>query len=92
MLAARFPFPREARITFNEEKHEYTIDGIRAPRSATGLLNEYKPGFDATAYWARTGLMDLVRTPDGEPTLPAAGMGDHPSAMSLLSRGWVGFN
>src|SRR5271156_4992473 len=41
-----------------------------------------KPGFDATAWWARTGLMDLVRA--GEQTTPARslpGMGDHPSAM-----------
>ncbi|HWD60551.1 MAG TPA: CoA transferase [Stellaceae bacterium] len=41
-----------------------------------------KPGFDATAWWARTGLMDLVRA--GEETTPARslpGMGDHPSAM-----------
>ncbi len=44
-----------------------------------------RPGFDATAYWARTGLMDAIRTPDGEPALPAPGMGDHPSAMSLFS-------
>ena len=44
-----------------------------------------KPGFDATAYWARTGLMDLVRTPGAEPALSAAGMGDHPSAMALFS-------
>jgi len=41
-----------------------------------------KPGFDATAWWARTGLMDLVRA--GEHVTPARslpGMGDHPSAM-----------
>jgi crotonobetainyl-CoA:carnitine CoA-transferase CaiB-like acyl-CoA transferase len=41
-----------------------------------------KPGFDATAWWARTGLMDLVRA--GEETPPARslpGMGDHPSAL-----------
>ena len=41
-----------------------------------------KPGFDATAWWARTGLMDLVRS--GEEVDPARslpGMGDHPSAM-----------
>ena len=41
-----------------------------------------KPGFDATAWWARTGLMDLVRA--GEQVTPARslpGMGDHPSAM-----------
>lgn len=42
-----------------------------------------KPGFDATAWWARTGLMDLVRA--GEHVTPARslpGMGDHPSAMA----------
>jgi crotonobetainyl-CoA:carnitine CoA-transferase CaiB-like acyl-CoA transferase len=41
-----------------------------------------KPGFDATAWWARTGLMHLVRA--GEAATPARslpGMGDHPSAM-----------
>jgi crotonobetainyl-CoA:carnitine CoA-transferase CaiB-like acyl-CoA transferase len=41
-----------------------------------------KPGFDATAWWARTGLMHLVRA--GEHVAPARslpGMGDHPSAM-----------
>lgn len=41
-----------------------------------------KPGFDATAWWARTGLMHLVRA--GEQATPARslpGMGDHPSAM-----------
>jgi formyl-CoA transferase len=43
-----------------------------------------KTGFDATAYWARSGLMDEVR-PD-HTTMPArsvAGMGDRPTAMAL---------
>ena len=40
------PFPREDRITFNEEKHEYIIDGKKAPRSVTGLLHEYSSDFD----------------------------------------------
>ena len=42
-----------------------------------------KPGFDATAWWARSGLMHLVRA--GEEAAPARslpGMGDHPSAMA----------
>ena len=42
-----------------------------------------KPGFDATAWWARSGLMHLVRA--GEEATPARslpGMGDHPSAMA----------
>ncbi|MBS0559648.1 MAG: CoA transferase [Proteobacteria bacterium] len=44
-----------------------------------------KPGFDVTAWWARSGLMHLVRA--GEASMPArslSGMGDHPSAMGLF--------
>jgi formyl-CoA transferase len=44
-----------------------------------------KPGFDATAWWARSGLMHLVRA--GEAAAPARslpGMGDHPSAMATF--------
>jgi crotonobetainyl-CoA:carnitine CoA-transferase CaiB-like acyl-CoA transferase len=44
-----------------------------------------KPGYDATAWWARSGLMDLVREADAEPALSMPGMGDHPAAMALLS-------
>jgi crotonobetainyl-CoA:carnitine CoA-transferase CaiB-like acyl-CoA transferase len=43
-----------------------------------------KPGFDSNAYWARSGLMDLVRA--DTKTTPArsiAGMGDHPCAMAF---------
>ncbi|WP_038386237.1 CaiB/BaiF CoA transferase family protein [Bradyrhizobium elkanii] len=43
-----------------------------------------KPGFDSNAYWAHSGLMDLVRA--DEETTPArsvAGMGDHPCAMAF---------
>jgi len=44
-----------------------------------------KPGYDATAWWARSGLMDCVRPGDQEPALSTAGMGDHPSSVALLS-------
>ena len=43
-----------------------------------------KPGFDSTAWWARSGMMDIVR-PDAH-SLPARsipGMGDHPTALAL---------
>ena len=44
-----------------------------------------KPGFDLTAYWARSGLMDGCRTDAGTPPARAlTGMGDHPSAISLF--------
>jgi formyl-CoA transferase len=44
-----------------------------------------REGFDLVAYWARTGLMDLVRTGDVEPAQSLPGMGDHPSAVSLYA-------
>ena len=45
-----------------------------------------KTGFDSTAYWARTGLMDMVRaTEDTDPSRSAPGMGDHPSATGLYA-------
>jgi formyl-CoA transferase len=43
-----------------------------------------KPGFDSNAYWARSGLMDLMRADlDTTPARSVAGMGDHPCAMAL---------
>jgi crotonobetainyl-CoA:carnitine CoA-transferase CaiB-like acyl-CoA transferase len=44
-----------------------------------------KPGFDTNAWWARSGMMDLVR-PDsaGPPARSLPGMGDHPSALALF--------
>lgn len=42
-----------------------------------------KPGFDITAYWARTGLMDTARNDGSPPTLPVSGIGDHATASTL---------
>ena len=44
-----------------------------------------KPGFDITAFWARTGLMDVVHDADSAPTLPVPGMGDHATATGLYA-------
>ena len=45
-----------------------------------------RPGFDSTALWARTGLMDLVKpSPDSPPARSLPGMGDHPTAVSLFA-------
>jgi crotonobetainyl-CoA:carnitine CoA-transferase CaiB-like acyl-CoA transferase len=43
------------------------------------------PGFDITAYWARTGLLSLTRDAGAPPTLPVSGSGDHATAVSLYS-------
>jgi crotonobetainyl-CoA:carnitine CoA-transferase CaiB-like acyl-CoA transferase len=43
-------------------------------------------GYDATALWARTGLMDLVKpTPDSAPARALPGMGDHPTGVALFA-------
>jgi formyl-CoA transferase len=77
------PVRERLKITYADLRHlnerliyaSFTGYGETGPEAS-------KPGFDATAWWARTGLMDLVRA--GEHVTPARslpGMGDHPSAM-----------
>ncbi|MCY4095864.1 MAG: CoA transferase [Gammaproteobacteria bacterium] len=41
--------------------------------------------FDATAWWASSGLMEFVRDKDVKPVSSAPGMGDHATSMSLFS-------
>lgn len=55
----------------------FTAYGEHGPES-------HKTGFDGTAWWARSGLMDMVR-PDhtAVPARATAGMGDHPSAIAM---------
>jgi crotonobetainyl-CoA:carnitine CoA-transferase CaiB-like acyl-CoA transferase len=43
------------------------------------------PGFDITAYWARSGLLALTRDAGAPPTLPVTGSGDHAAAVTLYS-------
>jgi len=43
------------------------------------------PGFDITAYWARSGLLSLTRDAGAPPTLPPSGSGDHATAVTLFS-------
>ena len=43
-----------------------------------------QPGYDMTAWWARSGLMDLIRQGHYEPTLSVGGMGDHPSSTAMF--------
>ena len=43
------------------------------------------PGFDITAYWARSGLLSMTRDAGAPPTWPMAASGDHASAVGLFS-------
>jgi crotonobetainyl-CoA:carnitine CoA-transferase CaiB-like acyl-CoA transferase len=81
-----FPVRRKLRTNYNDLAHlnprlvyaSFTAYGEIGPESE-------KTGFDSTAYWARSGLMDMVRS-DGEapPARSTPGMGDHPSAVALF--------
>ena len=54
-LARTNPFPREARLHFDEPTHVYTVDDNKVPRSVTGFLHSFAPGFDAR------GVADAMR-------------------------------
>jgi crotonobetainyl-CoA:carnitine CoA-transferase CaiB-like acyl-CoA transferase len=81
------PLPARGRLGIR-----YADFAARCPRLIYASLTAYgeegeeagKTGFDATAYWARSGLMDEVR-PDhrATPARSVPGMGDHPTAMAL---------
>lgn len=43
------------------------------------------PGFDITAYWARSGLLSMTRDFGAPPTWPVAGSGDNATAVGLYS-------
>jgi crotonobetainyl-CoA:carnitine CoA-transferase CaiB-like acyl-CoA transferase len=43
------------------------------------------PGFDITAYWARSGLLSETRDAGAPPTWPIAASGDHATAVGLFS-------
>jgi crotonobetainyl-CoA:carnitine CoA-transferase CaiB-like acyl-CoA transferase len=43
------------------------------------------PGFDITAYWARSGLLSMTRDVGTPPTWPVAGSGDNATAVGLYS-------
>ena len=40
------PFSREDRVVFQDGDHTYLVDGIRAPRSVTGLIHSFANEFD----------------------------------------------
>jgi len=43
------------------------------------------PGFDITAYWARSGLLASTRDAGAPPTLPVQGSGDYSAAMCVYA-------
>lgn len=81
-----YPSRREFRATYEDLKATNpTI--IYASLTAYGELGEERDrkAFDQLAYWARSGLMDLMREPGTKPTQGLPGMGDHPTAVAIYA-------
>ncbi len=64
----------------------------RHPRLVMGAISGYglggdeadRPAFDYAAYWARTGMMDVMRDAGQRPSLQRPGIGDHAAASNLV--------
>ncbi len=89
VFVTNFPLPVRDRLKLSPE-HLLPLNPrlIYASFTAYGEAGEEaaRTGFDSTAYWARTGLMDAVRADvDTAPARSAPGMGDHPSATGLYA-------
>ncbi len=77
------------------EKLRLTYEAMKAinPRLIYASLTGYgetgpdrdRPGFDATAYFARSGLLDAQRYEGGPPGVPGPAQGDRATAMALVS-------
>ncbi|WIM11343.1 CoA transferase [Enhydrobacter sp.] len=77
------------------EKLGLTYEAVKAanPRLIYASLTGYgetgpdrdRPGFDATAYFARSGLLDAQRYEGGPPGVPSPAQGDRATAMTLVS-------
>ena len=64
----------------------------RKPSLVIGAINGYglggeeadRPAFDYAAYWARSGMMDLMRDEGVPPSMLRPGVGDHAAASNLV--------
>jgi len=78
-----------------QKKYGLDPESLRARQPALihATLNGYgvrgeeanAPAFDYTAYWARTGMMDMFRAPDAIPAFLRPGVGDHAAGVSLVA-------
>jgi formyl-CoA transferase len=88
VLVINFPHPvrRRLKLTY-EDVRPWNSRLIYADVSGYGDdgPDADLPGFDLTAYWARSGLLALTRDAGAPPTLPVPGSGDHATAIGLYS-------
>lgn len=87
VFITNIPFPARERLGVRAQDlmplNRRLIYASLSPYGEHGAERD-RTGFDATVWWARSGLMDMVRpTFDAEPAISMPGMGDHPTAMAM---------
>jgi formyl-CoA transferase len=87
VFITNYPFPVRQRLGLQADDllglNKRLIYASLTPYGEHGPERD-RTGYDTTAWWARSGLMDMVRaTGDTEPALSMPGMGDHPTAMAM---------
>src|SRR3984885_7730365 len=87
VFITNYPFPVRERLGLRADDllplNKRLIYASLTPYGEHGPERD-RTGYDTTAWWARSGLMDMVRaTGDTEPALSMPGMGDHPTAMAM---------
>ena len=88
IFITNYPFPIRAKLKINAEdileENKKLIYASLSPYGEKGDEKD-KTGYDATAWWARSGLMHAVRNnSNSEPSSSTPGMGDHPTASALF--------
>jgi crotonobetainyl-CoA:carnitine CoA-transferase CaiB-like acyl-CoA transferase len=86
VLVVNFPHPVRMRLKLTyEELAPWNPKLIYADVTGYGDKGPDAdlPGFDLTAYWARSGLLALTRDAGAPPTLPVPASGDHATATGL---------
>jgi crotonobetainyl-CoA:carnitine CoA-transferase CaiB-like acyl-CoA transferase len=87
VFITNYPFPVRERLRLRAEDvlphNERLIYASLTPYGEHGPERD-RTGYDTTAWWARSGLMDMVRsTSETDMALSMPGMGDHPTAMAM---------
>ncbi|SVA67362.1 uncharacterized protein METZ01_LOCUS120216, partial [marine metagenome] len=70
-----------------QQLHELFPQLILAQLTGYGNVgpDRERRGYDATAFFARAGLMEITRQPNEAPPFPPGGIGDHSTAMTLFA-------
>ncbi len=89
VFITNYPFPVRERLRLRAQDvmplNRRLIYASLSPYGEHGPERD-RTAFDATAWWARSGLMDMVRaTGDTEVAMSVPGMGDHPTAMAMYA-------